>query len=165
MKGEHMNFLKRNHVLILGITFLVVIMLGTVACEGTVKKVARRMDEVASTIAIMQNITIDAEAQGLISKQTHNSILSATRRVSLAGLEIVKILQEMNAKGIDKFNVDDVETVIKYLDAMSSALDPNKIAEIAAIEDADTRIGIQTGFETARSILASVNAMLQSGKE
>jgi hypothetical protein len=161
-----MKTIKKNSVLILGIVFLAAVMLGTVACDGTVKNVSQRMDEAASAVAIVQNITIDAEAQGSISKQTHDSILRATRRVSLAGLEIVKVLQELDARGVDRFDADSAGTVLKYLDVMSAALDPNQITEIASIEDPDTRIGIQTGFEAARSILASVTVLVQStGKE
>jgi len=148
----------------LALCFILVLVLATAGCDGTVKKAAEYMDDAADAIGLIQAITISAEANDLISGEIHDGILKATLKASTAGLEIVKLLTMLDQMGVEEFNVNDKTEILTYLTAMSEALDPVEIIGILDIEDAEVRHSIQTGFETARSVLSAFNIMIQTGE-
>jgi len=142
------------------ITSMILLLALVAGCDGNVKKAAKYMDDAADAIAIVQDVVIDSEAQGLIDRETHNRIMGATLKANLVGVQIVNILKELDSQGVSEFDPQSRGEILKYLAAANAALDPKGVIEIAGIEDYATRVSIEVGMEAARTTLSALQIML-----
>lgn len=147
-----------NKAVVIGM--LVLLLMGTAACDNTVKKAAGYLSDIADTLGEVQSVTIDAYGAGLVSEEIHDSILRSTLRANEAGKEATNILMGLEKSGVTQLDLDTKQKLMKYAIVISDSLDSDNIADLANIQDPDTRTKIKTGLATARAVLATLSALL-----
>ncbi len=105
----------------------------------------------AASITVIEKTVIDLDTKQLIPRATTRKILGITDRANKAGIQIKNILG-----AISKVDPASKAQIIGILDAASAELDPTTIAEIAGINNPQTRVSIESGLTAVRTVITSI---------
>lgn len=131
-------------------------MLVLVACtDQSLTRLAKALDDTAKGMGALQTTVVRAQAQGVISVDTTNSILEVCKKIDLAGKQADNI-----TRGLAQLAPADRGNILAVLKPVIAAVDDSVSTGLTGIpEPTKTKVlnilqTIQIALNTAQSILA-----------